>query len=33
MISTLLYADDIVLISPSAENLQTIFNYGEKNGG
>ena len=26
MISTLLYADDIVLISPSAENLQTMLN-------
>ena len=36
MISTLLYADDSVLINPSAENLQTMLNALDiwcKNGG
>ena len=36
MIFTLLYADDIVLVSPSAENLQTLLNALDvwcKNGG
>ena len=36
MISTLLYADDIVLISPSAENIQSMLNVMDtwcKNGG